>query len=255
MKCQILPDQKEIENLIQKLKAQEKSHINQLQEMKVVTQKEKEELKQSFQLEIMQLEQKLQQERLYTAEQIEEIKITSRQEKERLEQLLESLRSENEQLKQQLAEPTKQHKDSLGKADSILSFLNHPEELDILVMNYNKNPRAVVSNIPRVGVIQASIEGIRSRKNLSIIFTTEVVNGIYTVLDKPSLKSDYYFLVPQAGLVINEIQYRNHVWVIFECVGYENKTSKHFKLLYPAVVKAISDEKWELVKPGKLEFE
>ncbi|ELS00614.1 hypothetical protein Xen7305DRAFT_00003150 [Xenococcus sp. PCC 7305] len=122
-----------------------------------------------------------------------------------------------------------------------------------LVTLYNKNAKVHIIDVIKVGATQASIEGKRSGIAPPIIFI-ELETGIYWMVKKPSLDDNCYFLVPKANLIISESQYRT-VKSIFKCVNYKNKSSNKFILINPAIVKAISPNKWKLIETGKLKFE
>ena len=135
---------------------------------------------------------------------------------------------------------------------NISSSSQNSKDMDKIVADYNKNAKLLIQNITKVDSTPETIEGKRTGKNIPMMFT-EINNGIYWLVKKPLSQDGNYFLVPKAGLVINEANYQT-LGAIFECDNYENISSNNFQLISPAIVKKLSQDSWQLIKPGKLIF-
>ena len=132
------------------------------------------------------------------------------------------------------------------------------KELQSLIELYNSNPGLLASKSTMVAATRESIEQRRTGYNTPIIFT-QTDNDSYWIVNKKLLvEDDYFYLVPKAYLIINSRIYQT-IEDIFVCQNYANRSSNKFQLVQPAIVKLISDsedyeDKWELVKPGELNF-
>ena len=136
---------------------------------------------------------------------------------------------------------------------NIYSFVRKPEDLNDLLNNYNsKTAKVLLSYVTKVDSTPESIEGKRSGKKIPMIFTA-IANGIYWLVNQPALQDSHNFLVPKAGLVINDANYQT-LEAIFKCDGYENRTSNKFQLISPAIVNKLSLDRWQLIESGKLMF-
>ncbi|MEM8719536.1 MAG: hypothetical protein AAGE84_09545 [Cyanobacteria bacterium P01_G01_bin.39] len=119
-----------------------------------------------------------------------------------------------------------------------------------LVDNYNTNLK---ENKIIVSPTQESIEQMRLGEKSPFILKQDKI-GSYWIILAEKTPEDNYYLVPKAGLIINDRIYQT-VEYIFTCKGYENRSSNSFTLVHPAEVKLLKNNEYELLKPGELRFD
>jgi hypothetical protein len=120
-------------------------------------------------------------------------------------------------------------------------------EFEILKL-YNDAPKDVSSLGIEVSETEESINNRRSGNSQPPVFANKR-RGNYWILNQQGV--DY--LVPSKSFKINEYNY-NTIKNLFECRKYQPGYSQEFQLLEPAKVSAIGGERWELIKPGVIEF-
>ncbi|NEP58003.1 MAG: hypothetical protein F6K31_13430 [Symploca sp. SIO2G7] len=123
-----------------------------------------------------------------------------------------------------------------------------PEEKHLVTI-YNKDPNELSRHATEVTVTEKSLEERRlGSKQPAMLETTR--KGNYWIV----IVQDKKFLVPKANCKINEHNYQT-VAVLFECQGYHAGYSS-FKLRKPGKVsQSYTKDKWELTKPGVLQFD
>ena len=131
------------------------------------------------------------------------------------------------------------------------------EDLQSLIDSYNNKSGFTSENIISIAATEDSIEKIRSGLKTPVIFT-KVYNGSCWIVPDIKLQNDCFYLVPKVDLIINSRIYQT-IEDIFVCQNYAKRSTNKFQLVQPAIVKLISDsedseDKWELVEPGKLNF-
>ncbi|MEL4894575.1 hypothetical protein [Crocosphaera sp. Alani8] len=125
-------------------------------------------------------------------------------------------------------------------------------EADLLPV-YNNNYKALLRQIVIMTATEESIEKKREGYDYPIIFS-ESNNGNYWLTLMPQFESPHYCLVPKRNLIINEHNYEA-VRYIFNCIGYENRTSNKFIVRQTAIVYWEDKEKnCYLCEPGELIF-
>ncbi|MDJ0903360.1 MAG: hypothetical protein QNJ55_31630 [Xenococcus sp. MO_188.B8] len=152
-------------------------------------------------------------------------------------------------------------RESKQKKKSNLEYSHEPislKELQSLIKSYNSNPGLLASKSTMVAATRESIEQRRTGYNTPIIFTQTDNDSYWIIYKKLLVEDDYFYLVPKANLIINSRIYQT-IEDIFVCQNYSNRSSNKFQLGQPAIVKLTADsedseEKWELVEPGKLNF-
>lgn len=136
-----------------------------------------------------------------------------------------------------------------AKPITSVNYISSPEEL---VSIYHQNPRALSQKVIKVAATRESIEQRRAGIKTPLLFT-ETSNDSYWIAHESQIEDNHYFLVPKPNLVINSLIYQT-IEDIFNCQGYQSRTSNKFQLKLPAIVRSQGSGCWKLVEPGELIF-
>ena len=149
--------------------------------------------------------------------------------------------------------PSRKEYKPLPKPESRVSnFSNQTNTIDEKLKEiYQHNPKDLLKKVIKVAATRESIERRRSGFETPITFT-ETSNDSYWIILEPKSEHGYY-LVPKPNLVINSRIYQT-IEDIFNCQGYDNRTSNKFKLGLFATVQSEGSGSWKLVEPGELLF-
>ena len=124
-------------------------------------------------------------------------------------------------------------------------------EEDLIVM-YRENPQLLLQKVIKVEVIKESIERTIAGTKPEIMFK-ETSNDHYWIVLEPELENNCYFLVPKPNLEINSLIYPS-IENIFNCTGYNDRTSNKFNLKLSAMVQIQSASSWKLIGTGEITF-
>ena len=124
-------------------------------------------------------------------------------------------------------------------------------EEDLIVM-YRENPQLLLQKVIKVEVIKESIERTIAGTKPEIMFK-ETSNDHYWIILEPELENNCYFLVPKPNLEINSLIYPS-IKNIFNCTGYNDRTSNKFNLKLSAMVQIQSASSWKLIGTGEITF-
>lgn len=114
-----------------------------------------------------------------------------------------------------------------------------------LVAQYNKNSNSLLSQAIQVSQTEDSL----TQTNKSAFFQT-TSRGNYLIITIENLT----YLVPKPNIKFNQYNYQT-LKNIFQCYGYETTSNREFLVLKPAVVNSLAiDQKWQLIKPGIIQF-
>ena len=149
-----------------------------------------------------------------------------------------------------------QKKQALPKSVSPVTYvpsnLENPNISDRGILEiYDKNPRELSKKSIKVAAARESIEQRRAGIKTPILFT-ETTSDSYWIIPDPK-DNNRFFLVPKPNLVINSLIYQT-IKDIFNCQGYQDRTSNKFQLKEFAVVQSEDSGCWKLIKPGELIF-
>ncbi len=117
---------------------------------------------------------------------------------------------------------------------------------------YRQNPQLLSHKIIKLEVNKKSIQRTKTRYKPDIIFK-KASNDSYWIIMEPKLENNCYFLVPKPNLEINSLIYPS-IENIFNCTGYNNRTSNKFNLKLSAMVQIHSTSSWKLIGAGEITF-
>lgn len=122
---------------------------------------------------------------------------------------------------------------------------NHETQI---VVVYNTQPRSLSANAITVAESDDTIEQRRIGRTIAPILEEKQL-GNYWIIQE----GNYEYLLPKGNIKINEYNYET-ISNCFECLGYNPSYSTSFTLLKPATVSSIG-QNWQLIEPGKLQFQ
>jgi WD40 repeat protein len=189
---------------------------------------------------------------------------------------------EIKQLSSELARVQQQYQQSQSQLDKLLSLFKQSEadrqrmqaqiqqlsqerelvnqKLEIIEVNlspnyaelltaYDREPDLLAERAIAVSETTESIHQRQAGSNKAVVFEKND-RGVYWIFN---LDNFYYLVYNKSKIKINEHSIKT-VEVMFECRGWQPDKSSDFKLVKPAKVTPIAEDKWELVELGRLQF-